>query len=308
LITLLRKNPFAGGILLTLILLGSKWYMWQAFANDLAEGQYESLLALLTVLAQAIFLRFILKSSRLLLEHHFLVIFFFLHVAIQDYSALTFSATLVLPFLLLASIHLVIGLYNRDSSINSLMGIGSLWGIGLVIDPAFITVLPLILLALSYFILLHFRRALVTFYYLILVVIIGYGIRIGLNDFVFPAFNLGINQIHWVGLKFDPIVQSLYYASSALALIFILSGLRFLSVRSVKVRSVHRIFSISIPFIILYYVFSRELPMSDASLFAIPIAAIFAYYFENAKRVWIYECTFIIVMFIQAFTVYYYGT
>jgi hypothetical protein len=307
LITLLRKIPLLGSSILLLILIGSKWYMWQPIVTELQAGSFESLVVLLTILCQAVFLRYIVKSNRLLVNNHFIIVFLYLFFSIQSYSELIYSSNLIIPFLLLAILQLAIRLYNHDSSINSLMGIGSLLGIGVVIDHAFIVFLPLALIALTYFVLLDFRKSLIVFYYLFLVLLIGIGLLYANDQLELSGLRVGINGLQLEALVNQPLVASFIWANTSMAFVFFTIGSRFLSVRSVKIRNVHRIFSLCLPFTLLFYLFSRNINWVDAGIFAIPVSAICAYYFENAKRAWFYESMFIVVLFIQFFSSWYYA-
>ena len=145
----------------------SKWYLWPDFQAAFAEGANEKIWVLLLLVVQALVLRYIIKRNRLLQEDHFLVIFFYLYFAIQQDSSAILEVG-VLPLLLMLAIHLIIGLYNTENPTNRLMGLGSVIGLAVIIDPATILILPYALLGLSYFILLDFRKSLIVGYFMVL--------------------------------------------------------------------------------------------------------------------------------------------
>jgi hypothetical protein len=204
------------------------------------------------------------------------------------------------------AIHLIIGLYNTENPTNRLMGLGSVIGLAVIIDPATILILPYALLGLSYFILLDFRKSLIVGYFMVLMLMLGYGLLYTYSDYDFTNFAFGIKLNQWNALIEEPLIQSLVLVNAVIAIILILIRSQYLNQRSVKVRNVHRLISISLPFILGVYLFSRDLHWFDFSLMAIPLTAIIAYYFENAKRVWMYESVFVILLFVQAFGHWYY--
>ena len=106
----------------------------------------------------------------------------------------------------------------------------------------------------------------------------------------------------WISI---PLFTALVWGLSHLIIFVLLRG-RHLSVRSVKIRNEHQALTLAVPFMILYYLFSREMPIGNPSIFAISLTAIFAYYFENAKHTLFYETVFGLLVFVMVFTKWYY--
>ena len=209
---------------------------------------------------------------------------------------------LLSPLVVLLAFHLIIQLYNSESTTNSLLAIGTLQGVLLIIDPSTILLLPFFLWALSYFLLLDFRKMLLVIYFMVLTAFIGYGTLYVLGLYDPEGLQIGIIWDQIEAFAADRVVASLYIAYLVLALLFILFRNRFLQMRSVKIRNVHRIFSLSIPFFLLLYLFSRQIDWNYTALLAIPFTAVFSYYFENAQKKWIYEGLFVVLMFVHFFT------
>lgn len=304
-ISLLRKSPILGSILLFLLLIASKWYLWGDFAEEINQGQFEVLYVLGALIVQAILLRYLIKRNRLLQRDYFLVVFFYLYFAVQGASEDLLVLGL-LPCLLMLAIHLIIDLYNVDSPTNRLLGVGTLIGLMAILDPASLVLLPFALLGLSYFVLLDFRKTLIVIYYSVLTLFLGYGLLYALAAYDLSNFSFSWNSNQVQTLIDHPITQALVLVNFAIAVIMILLRAQFLNQRSVKVRNVHRILAISLPFALTFYLFSRELSWNEFALMAIPLASVCAYYFENARRAWIYESVLVILIFVQAFGPWYY--
>lgn len=274
--------------------------MWEELPDFFSQSNWqETSLVLVIFLAQAIFLRYVLKRHRLLLRDHFLSIFFYLFIAVYSVEQFAISWQLLAPFVIIGILLIIIQLYNSESTTNSLLALGSLQGVLLIIDPAFIWFLPFMILALSYFVVLDFKEVMIILYYAFLTIFLGYGFMY-INDsslFENYAFSLRMDRLN--ELINNRIHATLYLAFSAFALLFVLLRTQSLHMRSVKVRNIHRIFSLAVPFLIGFYFFSRLNDWNDFVYLAIPFAAVFAYYFENARNKWVYESIFIVILFIQ---------
>jgi len=307
LISLLRRIPVLGSVLLAILLIFCKLYLFDTNSENCFTDFGIALWAgPIGLLVSVLFFRHVLKQNRLQQNQFFLGTFFFLFVAIQGCEDLLPGVSLYLTLLHLVATYLVIKLYNKEESTNTLMAIGTLVGVGIVIDPAFIWLLPFYLLSLSYFVLMDFRKVLIVLHFVLLSSVLGFGLLHFFGEFKPSAWSFLPANNRITDLTQNPLVAFTYASLLGMVLIAFLLRSNFLRIRSVKIRNFHTLFVLSIPFILVYMLFSYEVSWMNMSLLALPVAAILTYHFENAKKAWIYESLFVLLLFAVYFTRWYY--